>query len=200
MIMYHWDDAYRGLPPWDIGRPQPAFEALVNDGEIKPGKALDVGCGTGENAMLLAKSGCTVTGIDLTEDAITKARAKAKERKITVDFIIGNVLELNRFFVENTFDIVIDSGLFHVMTDEERPVFARQINRVLKPCGNYFMMCFSDKESGTIGPRRVSKDEIKETFSPFFRLNYIRDTAFTTRIGDLSKKGYLLSATKDRTF
>lgn len=191
-----WDEAYRGTPPWDIGYPQPALEALVKSGEIKPGMALDVGCGTGENAILLAKNGCTVTGIDLAEDAIRKARAKAKERNAKIDFIVGNVLELDRYFSEGKFDIVIDFGLFHVMTDEERPIFARQVDRALKRGGSYYMMCFSDKEPGDRGPRRVSKEEIKQAFYPFFRLNYIKEATFMSRIGDQGRSGYLLSATK----
>ncbi len=196
MAIYHWDEAYQGSPPWDIGYPQPAFAALVKDGEIKPGRALDIGCGTGENALLLAKSGCTVTGIDLVEAAINRARSKAKDRSLSADFIVGNVLSLDLLFSEGTFDIVIDSGLFHVMTDEERPAFAKQVHRVLKQGGNYFMMCFSDKDTGTQGPRRISKEEIKRTFSPLFKLSYIKDATFMSRIGNPGKSAYLLSATK----
>ncbi len=199
MTIYHWDEAYQGSPPWDIGYPQPAFSALVKDGEIKPGRALDVGCGTGENALLLAKSGSKVTGIDLAADAIKKAISKSAERNIDAEFIVGNVLELDKYFNECTFDTVIDSGLFHVMTDEERPIFARQVHRVLRQSGNYFMMCFSDKAEGTQGPRRVSKDEIKQTFSPLFKLNYIKDTTFISRMGNQGKSGYLLSASKAET-
>ena len=98
MIIRDWDETYQDTPPWDIGRPQPAFEALVKDREIRPGRILDSGCGTGENALLLAQNGSMVTGIDLAGEAVAKARLKAKERHIAADFVQGNVLEIDRYF------------------------------------------------------------------------------------------------------
>lgn len=95
---------------------------------------------------MLARNGCDVTGIDLIKNAIADANAKAIERHVKVSFIVGDALRINRLFTEGEFDIVIDSGLFHVMKDEERPVFARQINSVIRTGGKYFMLCFSDKE------------------------------------------------------
>lgn len=190
----YWDEAYKGMPPWDIDHPQSAFQTLIKSGEIKPGRALDIGCGRGENAIMLAISGCDVTGIDLVEDAISDAKAKAIERHVKVNFVVGDALKLDRLFMEGAFDIVIDSGLFHVMTDEERPVFARQVHRVLKAGGKYFMLCFSDKEPDGYGSRRVSKAEIERTFAPLFNIIYIKATTFDTRFGPGSRKAYLLSA------
>ena len=196
MGLHDWDEAYRGMPPWDTGRPQPAFEALVKAGELRPGRVLDVGCGTGENALLLAKNGCRVTGIDLVPRAIDMALSKAADRHLDADFIVGNVLELDRYFDAGTFDTAIDSGLFHVMSDEERPAYARQVHRVLCRGGRYFMLCYSDKVPGTDGPRRVSKREIETTFSPLFRINHIRDTTFDSLLSGDGRNAYLLSATK----
>lgn len=193
-ISLFWDEMYEGTPPWDIGRPQPAFEALIKDGEIKPGRALDIGCGRGDNAIMLAMNGCDVTGMDLVEVAISDAKAKAMERHVKVNFVAGDVLQMDRLFCEADFDIVIDSGLFHVMTDEERPVFVQQVHRVLKPGGKYFMLCFSDKEPEGYGPRRISKAEIERTFTPLFDIIHIKDSAFHSRIGPNSSKAYFASA------
>lgn len=190
----YWDEAYKGTPPWDVGHPQPAFQALIKSGEIKPGRALDIGCGRGENAIMLAMSGFEVTGIDLIEDAISDAKAKAIERHVKLRFVTGDVLQMDRLFMEGEFDTVIDSGLFHVMMNEERPIFVRQVHRVLKAGGKYFMLCFSDKEPEGYGPRRVSKSEIERTFTLLFNIIYIKDAAFDSRIGPGSRKAYLLSA------
>jgi cyclopropane fatty-acyl-phospholipid synthase-like methyltransferase len=194
----HWDEAYKGTPPWDVGHPQPVFEALVEAGEIEPGRALDIGCGRGENAIMLAMNGFNVTGIDLVKDAIADAKTKAIERRVEVNFVVGDVLQMDRLFAEGEFDVVIDSGLFHAMTDEERPVFARQVHRMLKTGGKYFMLCFSDKEPPGQGPRRVSKYEIEHTFTPLFKIIYIKDSAFESRFGMGRKEAYLLSAMKQR--
>jgi len=188
-----WEDAYKTVPPWDVGRPQPAFVELVRIGELNRGKVLDVGCGTGENALYLAEKGFAVIGVDLTNRAIAAARAKAAERKLKVDFREGNALSLD--FKDSVFDSVIDSGLFHTFPDDDRPVYAREIARVLAPRGKYFMLCFSDKEpTNWGGPRRVTREEIESTFSSFFKINYIREALFATRFHSNDGKAYLTSA------
>ncbi len=106
-----WEDAYKTTPPWDIGRPQPAFVELVHAGELTKGLVLDIGCGTGENALYLAENGFSVVGIDLSNRAIAAAKEKAIERKLKVNFRIANALSLD--FKNGYFDNAIDSGLFH---------------------------------------------------------------------------------------
>ena len=190
-----WEDAYKTVPPWDVGRPQPAFVELVRIGELNRGKVLDVGCGTGENALYLAEKGFAVVGVDLTNRAIGAAREKAAERKLKVDFREGNALSLD--FKDSVFDNVIDSGLFHTFPDDDRPVYAREVARVLAPTGKYFMLCFSEKEpTNWGGPRRVTRQEIESTFSPLFNINYIRDALFATRFHSNGGRAYLTSAVR----
>jgi 2-polyprenyl-3-methyl-5-hydroxy-6-metoxy-1,4-benzoquinol methylase len=112
-----WDEAYKSTPPWDVGHPQPVFVDLIKSGEIKPGRVLDIGCGRGDNSIMLSMSGCDVSGIDIVERAISDAKEKAIERHVNVNFVVGNVLHLDRLFRKGEFDVVIDSGLFHTMTD-----------------------------------------------------------------------------------
>ena len=193
--MISWEDAYKTRPPWDIGRPQPAFVELVQAGELNQGRVLDVGCGTGENALYLAERGFSVIGVDLSTRAIDAAKTKGSERKLKVDFRLANALSLD--FKNAYFDNAIDSGLFHTFNDNDRAVFAREIARVLKIDGRYFMLCFSDKEpTNWGGPRRVTREEIEATFSPLFNIDYIKDAYFATRIHNNGGRAYLTSATK----
>ena len=145
---------------------------------------------------MLAIKGCDVTGIDIVEDAITDAKAKATKHNVKVNFVVGNVLQIDRLFPEAEFDIVIDSGLFHVMTAEERPVFPWLIHRVLKPGGKYFILSFSDKELEGYGPRRISKAEIECTFTSLFNIIYIKNSALDYGVGPGSIKAYLMLATR----
>src|SRR5439155_4357581 len=89
-----WDATYRsGRPPWDIGRPQPAFVRLADAGEIAE-PVLDCGCGTGEHALMIAERGMEVVGVDFAPAAIDEARRKAAERGLSVDFQVADALDL----------------------------------------------------------------------------------------------------------
>jgi cyclopropane fatty-acyl-phospholipid synthase-like methyltransferase len=167
-----WDEAYRrGIPPpWDIGRPQPVFVRLVEAGEIA-GRVIDVGCGTGENALMAAAHGLDVVGIDVATTAVERARSKAAERglaerSMAVAFEVWDALELDRL-TERTgaFDNAIDSAVFHTFSDDERPRYAESVAAAVKPGGRLFLMCFSEQEPDWGGPRRVTQAEIRAAFS-----------------------------------
>ncbi|MDD1717804.1 MAG: class I SAM-dependent methyltransferase [Methanoregulaceae archaeon] len=133
--MDEWfNEAYKGVPPWDIGRPQGEFVRLEKSGAIT-GDVLDVGCGTGENALYLAGLGHVVWGVDAAINAIEKAKKKASERGMAATFAVRDALNLH--LIGRTFHTVIDSGLFHVLTDIERPCFARNLSEVLVAGGHY---------------------------------------------------------------
>lgn len=175
-----FESSYLGTPAWDIGRPQPAIVRLAETGQIT-GSVLDVGCGTGENLLYLAERGFAATGIDGAPTAIRKARAKAKQRGLTAHFEVADALDLS--VSTRQFDTVIDSGLFHVFSDEERVRFAESLGRVIRPGGTYFVMCFSDQQPGDWGPRRVTQAEIRSVFRDGWRVNDIQPSAFDLNEG-----------------
>ncbi|MGH3164307.1 MAG: methyltransferase domain-containing protein, partial [Trebonia sp.] len=121
-----WNDSYTAGPPapWDIGRPQPAFARLADEGRLT-GRLLDAGCGTGENSLLAASHGADVTGIDVAPTAIARARAKAAERRLTARFEVADALDLGG--VALTADTGIDSGVFHVFGDADRAQYVASL-------------------------------------------------------------------------
>ena len=191
--MNFFNSAYKGIPPWDIGRPQKELIRLASDGEIS-GKVLDTGCGTGENALYLASLGFEVWGIDGVPSAIEKAEKKAEKRGVTVNFLVSDAFKLQS--LQTKFDTVIDCGLFHVFSDEERQIFTASLSSALYPGSKYFMLCFSEHEPGSWGPRRVTRAEIRSTFAKGWKINYIREAEFETTIGSESVKAWLSSITR----
>lgn len=159
-----WDATYnRGTPaPWDIGRPQSAFVRLADEGRLT-GRLLDAGCGTGEHALLAASRGADATGIDIAPTAIARAREKAAERGLAARFEVADVLDLGSLGLAA--DTVIDSGTFHVFGDDDRARYVASLAAVLRPGGVCYLMCFSDRQPGIWGPRRVSEDDLRASFS-----------------------------------
>jgi cyclopropane fatty-acyl-phospholipid synthase-like methyltransferase len=165
-----FDVMYAGTPPWDIGRPQPAFVALAESGALG-GRVLDVGCGTGEHALMAAALGLDATGVDAAPAAIAKAVGKAQERGLQARFLVADALELSG--LGERFDTVLDCGLFHVFDDDDRPRFVESLAGAVPPGGRYHMLCFSDRQPGEWGPRRVSRREIGASFSAGWRIESI---------------------------
>ncbi len=165
-----FDATYAGTPPWDIGRPQAAFLRLAEAGAIR-GRVLDVGCGTGEHALMAAGLGLEATGMDAAPTAIDRARRKAAERNLDVRFLVWDALDLPS--LGEQFDTVLDSGLFHVFDDDDRSRFVTSLGGAVAAGGRYHMLCFSDRLPGTFGPRRVSQDEIRTSFADGWRVESI---------------------------
>jgi len=151
---------YAGPAPWDIGKPQGPFVAIA-DRVTSP--VLDAGCGTGEHALFFAERGHRVTGIDFVEEAIRRARAKAAERGLAVEFLVKDATTLGDW--GERFASVIDSGLFHGFSDEDRRRYVQGLAQVTEPGGRLFLACCSDEEPGTEGPRRVSRQELYDAFA-----------------------------------
>ena len=191
--MDFFDSAYKGTPPWDIGRPQKEFIELVRRGEVR-GSVLDIGCGTGEHALFFAEEGYEVWGIDSAPLAIGKAKEKAATRGLKVQFLVLNALELTR--LNRKFDTATDSGLFHTLSDEDRPVFVNNLEAVLSPSGKYFMLCFSELEPAGYGPRRITKQEIQDSFRDGWSINYIRPAVFESRTREKGPRAWLSSIIK----
>jgi cyclopropane fatty-acyl-phospholipid synthase-like methyltransferase len=171
-----FQEIYQGKAPWDIGKPQSAF---LKAAEQITGSVLDAGCGTGENALFFAARGQRVTGIDFLEQPIAEAKRKAKERGLDATFLVMDALHLDD--LPEVFDSAIDCGLFHVFSDEDRVKYVTSLGSVVKPGGRLFLECFSDKEPPGDGPRRISQQELRDSFSDGWLVESIRESRVDVR-------------------
>ncbi len=173
---FEW--AYRdGSPAWDIGRPQPVVVQMAEEGAFR-GRIVDLGCGTGENALFLAEEGLDVTGLDAAPTAIARAEGKAAERNVDVRFLVADALDLAS--LGEAFDTALDCGLFHTFSDPQRARYELGVRSILGSGGRLILLCFSDRQAGTLGPRRVSQAEIRSTFTQGWRIDRIEATHFAT--------------------
>lgn len=173
-----FDKSYEGVPPWEIGRPQPELLRLLDDGIVN-GLVLDVGCGTGELSLEMARRGLKVVGVDASPRAIGRARQKALEQHLPVLFEVVDALTMK---FDRRFDTAVDCGLFHVFSDDERTSYVRSLTNVVRPQGRLVLICFSELEQREGGPRRVTQAELRDSFDPDWSFEVLRAARFDSLI------------------
>jgi SAM-dependent methyltransferase len=189
-----FDSLYAGgTPPWDIGRPQPAFLVLAQSGRLV-GRVLDVGCGTGEHALMAAARGLETTGVDAAPTALGVAKSKARDRGLEVRFLKWNALELAS--LHEQFDTTLDCGLFHVFDDDDRARFVDSLRAAMPVGASYHMLCFSDRQPGDWGPRRVSQAELRASLADGWRVDSIEPAKIDVTFDPAGARAWLLAATR----
>jgi len=185
-----------GTPAWDIGRPQPAFDYLAAAGRLV-GRVLDVGCGTGEHALLAASIGHDAVGIDMSARAIELVKVKAAERDLEALFVVADALRL--VDLGDQFDTVLDCGLFHVLDDLERERYVESLADVVVPDGRVHVLCFSDRQPGDWGPRRVTCDELRLAFATGWEIESIEPATIDLTWDPAGALAWLMAATRKRS-
>ncbi len=183
MPRHDWNDYYASNDlPWDVGEPDAQLVELVAAGRVKCGRALEVGCGTGTNAIWLAEQGFDVLGVDVSPRAIERASAKRPETMTTCRFA---ALDFLRDEVSGgPFDFVFDRGCFHVFHEAaERASFARRVASVLAPNGLWLSLIGSTegppRDSGP--PRRTAR-EVVDAIEPVLEIRELRGMTFHTHL------------------
>src|SRR5690349_5038890 len=167
-----WEHVYTGRPRWDTGRPQPAFADLVASGAVG-GRVVDVGCGTGEHVLLCAAAGLDATGLDIAEAPLVLARAKAADRGLTARFRQHDVRRIAE--LGETFDTVLDCGLFHIFTGADRIAYRSAIAAATRPGSHLFLLGFDGPQPGS-PQHQITADIISEAFADGWRTDRIEPT------------------------
>ena len=144
-LFQYW---YFGQPPWDTGVSPPELLDFIQNHE--PGRAIDIGCGTGTNAITLATAGWKVTGADFAPRAIKLARQKVNNAGVQIELLVRDATRLQG--IDGPFDLAFDLGCFHGIVPQGRAKYLQQLNRILAPGGFWLMYGFlktEPDESGT---------------------------------------------------
>jgi methyl halide transferase len=179
----HFLQAYReGSAPWDIGKPDFNLIQTITATPVGPCKALEIGCGTGDNAIWLAQQNFDVIGIDFSEIAIEKAKEKAAKANVTCTFAVLNILKSH--VDEAPFGFVFDRGCFHTMDSaSERKTFAEQINRHLAANGLWLSLIGNaDDQNLSEGPPKLTAKEIVGAVEPLFEILSLLSSHFETHL------------------
>ena len=168
-----FDDFYRSsTPPWVIGEPQPAIVQLERAGLIR-GKVLDVGCGTGEHTITLTRLGYDVLGIDFAPQAVEQARRNAEAEGVDARLEVADAMNLGD---SPLYDTIVDSALFHIFDDADRPKYVASLHGACLPGGVVHILALSDAGRG-FGPE-VSEEVIREAFADGWVLEALDTTTY----------------------
>jgi len=154
-----------GRPPWDTEVTPPEVIELVEGGVLPPGRALDLGCGTGTNCIYLARHDWEVVGVDFSVLAIRRARRKARRAGVDGRFYQGDVTNLA--FLADPFDLALDIGCLHSLSPEDWRRYAAGVARLVLPGGLYLLYSFTPRPDRPIS-RGVAPEEVRRLFAPAF--------------------------------
>ena len=186
-LKYFFEFQYRfSKPRWDTDVTPPEVVETIERGNIKAGRALDLGCGTGTNAIYLARAGFLVVGVDFSPQAIAAARDKAHRAKVTVDFHAGDVTRLDSLPIRESFDYVLDIGCFHSVEPSRWQTYANGIAALIQPGALFMLYAFGPRKT-MLRKLGATPDEIKQTFAENFLLERVE--AGTER-GEFSSAWY----------
>jgi len=172
-----------GKPIWVIDEAQPGLIAAVSQGVIRGPAVLDVGCGTGDNALYLAERGFSVTGIDISTAAIAMAKRKARQLSVVARFVTLDAFKLGTLATK--FDTLIDFGLFHQFAGSPRTRYVRSLGDVCASQGHLLLQCFRDQGgiAHWFGPHLVSQEELRVSFAVGWQIEWIHPASFKSNQG-----------------
>ncbi len=152
---------YFQKPPWDTGISPPELIQFIEG--HPPGKALDIGCGTGTNVITLAQRGWEVTGIDFASKAINHAKKKALQEGVEVDLRVDDITQPK--ILTESYDLILDMGCFHSLSADETRGYIRNLGKLLSPGGTHLMYAFfKDQSQGGTGLVDADLEALSENF------------------------------------
>ena len=190
-----WNERYAAREtPWDSGRSSVELQRLLTQFKVAPCRTLEIGCGTGTNAVYLAQKGFKVTGVDLAPVAIEQASQKATEAGVVIDFRVVDLTNPASSFLELApFDFVFDPGVYHVIRRKALNGLLNTLQRVTRPGSLYIALTgnANDPIEAEEGPPRVTAEELSGELGGLFRLVQLREIYFEEVVIDGKEHNFL---------
>jgi methyl halide transferase len=170
-----WDTAYRqGTPPWDAGCPHAELARVLDEYHLRPQTVLEIGCGSGADAVALAKRRFEVTAVDCSPIAIERARLRAERQDALLRFVLDDIFDFARS--AGQFDLVYDAGVYHVIRQVKLDAYLDVLWRVTRPGSYYLCLAGAPSELVDEGPPQVTEDEIHSELCRLFEIVHLRPT------------------------
>ena len=176
-----WDGSYRGgkRPFWDAGLASGELRRVVEQGIVRPGPAVDLGCGSGTDAIYLASKGFDVTAIDIAPTALSLGREKAERAGVKVRWLLANVLSLPQL---KPFEFIFDRGCYHEVRFDNAAAYVETVRRLSQPGRTRFLLLAGNPNEAPVqyAPPQVAEEDIRSDFSPLFDFEWVKETRFET--------------------
>jgi cyclopropane fatty-acyl-phospholipid synthase-like methyltransferase len=199
-IKAQMDDIYGTMAPeaipWNKSDPPAMLVKMVEGGDVGPCDTVDLGCGAGNYAVWLALRGFRVTGIDLSANATAMAARLAASRGVSCQFRQGDLTASVPDDLAGAFDFAYEWEVLHHVSPADRPIYAANVHRLLRPGGRYLSVCFSEADAPAFGSEGKwcrtpigtllylsSEQEIAGLFDPLFRVHELRTVEIAGRHG-----------------
>jgi SAM-dependent methyltransferase len=152
-----------GFTPWDTGQVPGELTAVIDEDGLVPGRALDIGCGTGTQAVFMASRGWQVTGVELIDQPLRRARERAAAAGVEVTFVKADATRLIEAGLEPGFTLLLDRGCFHGLNEQQRAAYARGVAELAAPGATFLLMAFA-RNRVPVGPAGVDREQIVAVF------------------------------------
>ena len=167
-----------GQTPWDSGRPNSELIRVVDERGLPGRRILELGCGTGTNAIALARRGYSVTAVDQVDVAIDLARSKAETAGVHIDFRVGDLTKMD---LGGPYESICDVGVYHGVRNRDLDGFLAAVKRVSRRGTRWLTLAGNAREALPDGPPVVTEEEIRRELGPLFRILQIRECRFDLR-------------------
>jgi methyl halide transferase len=174
----HWDARYvEGDTPWDTGHPSAELVKVLREEKIGPCPAIDIGCGTGTNAVYLAKQGFEVTAIDLSPTAVDRGRSKKATAAVKVRFLAGNIMDPPDD-IGGPYGFFFDRGCYHIVRKIDLDGYMKTVERITQPGSLGLVLTGNPKEPREKGPPTVTEEELRSEWGRLFEFVWLREFRF----------------------